>query len=183
MGIAPQIDHLRFLSSAGLLIASAKVYRATFTNAEIKAIPSDPLQIAPAPSITGKYISPLLIEFRLDASAGLYTNIGAAAWSWCGLDLGTSPTTITNTTSYLINDVAKTEAGLTEFFGSASINTTLFVPIHRPDVDWLVINDTFTATNSLYNKPLTYYMADHTGDFTGGNAANTLTVTSFYLEL
>lgn len=61
-------------------ITGSSIFQATITlnNAQIKALPSTPVEILPAPG-EGKVILPIGMVFVLDCSAGAYDNVANAS--------------------------------------------------------------------------------------------------------
>lgn len=175
--MVPFVDALRFTSGTEL-----KCDIIPLTNAQIKALPSAPFTLVAAPG-SGRMIQPLFAEIKIDASAGLYGNVDAAAF--LSLQI-----TGHDRSSYVANDATLTPAAvdMDSLFGSASINGAWLTPLVRPDPGWWLLSEAFNGyPGDLLNAPL-QLVVDNSGggspvDFTGGHASNSGLVTVFYLVL
>lgn len=129
----------------------------TLTNAQIKALPTTSIDLANAPG-AGKRIVPIIVDFVVNTSAGLYTNLDVA--SYLAVAIGG-----VNLAYYLDG---------TNFLGTVlgSLHSTLIPPDYALHTD----------VTPLINAPL-QLVADNggLGDFTDGNTANTMVVTSYYV--
>lgn len=183
MGSAPQIDWLRFLFGS-TLVGELHVYQTDLTNAQIKALPTEPIDISPnAPS--AKYCLPVFSCIKINATAGLYTNIDANCYGWIGVRLGTSPELVALQTSYIANDPgAAALDDVTQLLGSATLNEAWMSKFQLFHSDWGLLCNVVQNIGALYAKPLALtFINGSAGDFTGGNAANTGVVKVFYLVL
>jgi len=141
------------------LILSATV---TFTDAQIKAFPSNYLQVVAAPG-AGKYIMPVYATFKLDGTAGAYSNVNA-------------------------NNVFQFKRGTdyVPYTGEANlIYSWMWEDNSDVWVGFIMAFDTgYEDIGSLENKNISVGIDNiSTGDFTEGNAANTLKVTLYYIEV
>ena len=154
----------------------------TFTDAQIKALPTTPIDFGIAPG-SGFFNNVRACTYILDTAAGAYTNINA---TFCALS-------IINSTLVFgpINDSASTPT-LTLFnliFGVAhKVVYSPAMPYSEAYVspgfaDW-VINPVFDTAASLDNKQFRILVDNNgSGNFTGGNAANSLIVRlKYYVE-
>jgi len=136
------------------------------TDAQIKALPTTPVTIVAA--VVGKIIVPFLTVLQLDATAGAYANISAGAGQMfrtvCVTDKSVR---ILNTE--LLSGAAKECVFLASKFQLDAI---------PPTVPRLYVSPDDPA--ALTNQPLLLNSDNALGDFTGGNAANTLTCTTYY---
>jgi hypothetical protein len=130
----------------------------TLTNAQIKALPSTDVEIVPAPG-TGKVIQYVSVRASIDASAGDYTNVHADANFFLQYVGGTAFTLAAEDFWYHPGGPA-----LSGYFQSdESVGPGLY---NLSDYENRAI-----ATNANNSGQ---------GDFTGGNAANSLTITVWY---
>jgi hypothetical protein len=150
----------------------------SLTNAQIIALPTTGITLVSAPG-SGLIVRPFIVSLRSSFAAGAYTNVNAAA-DLTAL-LGTQ-----YVMSSMANDAAITNVGagttmLTSFLG-ANIQYAQLVPWnHTENVnEWgeLTVRKTLSAVE---NQALTLKVSNGgSGNFTGGNAANTLLVTTYY---
>jgi hypothetical protein len=143
-------------------------------NAQIKELPSTPLYLLPTPGI-GKVLQPILMF--LDSSIAVnYTNVG----STCSFALGNLPLVANDpaasslVTDMLANAISKYHAVSAGVPTKASVAQGSAVTTFgtNEQVDDLPLSMTvFNGDNN----------ADDLGDFTGGDDANTLTVTVLYM--
>lgn len=138
----------------------------TLTDAQIKALPTTPLTIVPA--VAGKIIVPIQVALQLDASAGAYTNISAGNANYIHWDIGGVFSNLTRNDLFL-NTATKRYAPLTtRVLNDAIPNAVLELYNQR------------VGEGSVVAAPLELKSLNAAGAFTGGNAANTLKVTTFY---
>lgn len=129
------------------------------TDAQIKALPSAPITLVPAPGV-GKIIYYLNGAWRLDNVAGAYTNVNS-------LGVALQVDTIT------AGDAAQIETYL------ANEDTSPYIfSANSTNAIWEAV-----LQSDLENKPLILTVTNGApgGDFTGGNAANTLSITIYYV--
>jgi hypothetical protein len=161
---------------AGLIKKST----ATLTDAQIKALPTTPITTLAAPGASLVNL-PLWWTLKADFSAGAYTNINAAAYAaieWAGIP--------TQASGYIANDAGSDPvlAGMTTFFGSATDWYHVLRPYQfqtEPSADEWGHFTSFLAIGNIDNEVLRLTINNGGGgNLTGGNAANTLTVTTYY---
>src|SRR5687767_13459334 len=136
------------------------VAKRTLNDAEIKAMPTAPYpEIIPAPG-AGKMISILKVIARL-VTAATYTN-GAN----------------TATMMLLVGDTQTTFATLPSFFDGV-VDYTTDMP---PYFDTPGTSAIYDLTAAFENQPVSAFISNGgSGNFTGGNAANTLEITVYYV--
>jgi hypothetical protein len=166
-----------------VLEAGLRIATVTLNNAQIKALPSGDVEVLPAPA-SGKRHVLVLSDWRLDSLAGAYTNIDPDAWAALSFNLGTSPAVYDDVSDYLANDssVSPAIAYLSTLFGAARVGHTQLGPMRQPDSNWfglaVVIGD------DCRDLPLLLHLDNNgAGNFTGGNVANTMTITTAYYEV
>lgn len=162
---------------ATIIVAPALV----LTNAQIKALPTTDIDVIAAPG-AGKRISLIAMDCVLDASAGAYTNIDLDGFLSAYIVDGSSYVDA----SYLGNDSTLPIADFTSAFGSAQIAHFALSPYMKaePVNGWGNMPQVHVWTTTPENQPLRLYIDNGgSGDLTGGNAANTLTVRTIYAVL
>lgn len=157
--------------------AAVQTTTVVVTDAQIKAATLS-VDVIPAQGV-GFAAFPLLVNVFGHFAAGAYANIDADAYGACrcnGWDL----------TSYLVNDSfgSSPMTGVDQLFGTAAVNYAAFAPYTNPDFDgWgsvAAVRPNIGA--ALNNNPLSFYVDNGgSGALTGGNAANTMTITAFYV--
>lgn len=160
-------------SGYGLLKATG-----TLTDAQVKALPTTPFALIAAPAV-GFYIDWHWIVLITKFAAGAYTNLNATYCIIAASVNGGAPSI------NIVNDSTTTPAltTLTRFVGAATRRVRLcpYVETVGPTGEMYVISSTADGTvgidamATLDNKALQLYADNNgSGDFTGGNAANTL---------
>ncbi len=164
------------VSSAG----GAPILRASasFTDAQIKALPTTALSIVSAPG-AGFMIVPIQYLILVNATAGAYANIHASS---TGLIQTTSTHVLMS--GYIANDASTTPAQsmMTALFGAAGKRNLTLIPDFSPVTPadgWSIFGDV-QVTSDIDNRDLELTVSNTGGDFTGGNAANTLKVITYY---
>jgi hypothetical protein len=152
------------------------------TNAQIKALPTTPVLIVAAPA-AGYTFEPIRADLYSSFAAGAYTNIDANAngtfWYGASYVSGFEPF------SYLANDASITNGSatrVTDFLGSTTKQRVRFVPyVDSEDLDDYGLMGRVVAQSSLTGKAIYFQIGNGgSGNFTGGNSANTLTVRVLY---
>jgi hypothetical protein len=137
----------------------------TLTDAQIKALPTSAVEVIPAPG-AGKYIVVLNTFVALNTSAGAYGNLSGAT---CKLFLNYS------VAEDPITQPADENSDL--FFGTAAVSYTPLATIGSNNA-WSFI------MNNLVNDAVELGLDNAgAGALTGGNAANTMTVTVVYIVI
>lgn len=170
----------RVTTAAGILLSGAPAgwllyNRVVFTNAQVLALPTTPLTVLP--TVAGSLIVPLKIMAQWNTIAGIYTNIDAAGY------LAFEVNSITFS-DFLGNDATTTPAltDLTTALGTAS-NPPWSFDAFRSTVDpasagWGAGPEEVSAAAG----PLQLFCNNGgSGNLTGGNAANSLTVDVWYV--
>ena len=169
---------------AGKLLAATR----TLTNNEIKALPTTPITVVNAPG-AGKFLQ--LISVSLTARiTGAYTNIDP---DWCGMALALGVAGGGRSSGYLANDSTTTPAlGQMDAFLGAVGNKLAGMGLYAESVpvsgaSGYVLYDYPTGpagTDDVEDFPLVLGVDNNgSGDFTGGNVANSLKVTVYYLPI
>jgi hypothetical protein len=137
------------------------------TDAQIKALPTTPIEIVPAPEI-GKLLRFIYGVIALDSTAGAYTNLGTAA-GYFAYDT----VLVFDQASLLFHESER------DFLGRAAKSQCSFPPF----TSWSAAQAAQVALNSggdLTNTNIGFTIDSSGGNFTGGNTANTMKVTAFY---
>lgn len=149
------------------LLQSATV---ELTDAQIKALPTTGIQIVAAPG-ENKLLLPVAAYIRgVTAAGGAYTNIGDIGWNliWEDGVFATSPLQPSFVGGENTDMIQQFLIPNTYVSGVATFSGLAFT------------GDAFDSTN-IINKPLVLKDSWNTGDYTAGNAANTLKVTVYYI--
>lgn len=150
--------------------------RVALTDAQIKALPTTAIALVAAPA-AGKRIQLVQACLIGDFTAGAYTNIGLVT-PWLALRLGAN-----DISTYIANDATATPAiaTLTSFL-SAALNQVTLTPLGLPtDNGWGVVP--YVADPQYATALSIRAINDAAGNFTGGNAANSLVVDVVYLVI
>lgn len=136
------------------------------TDAQIKALPTTAVTVVAA--IAGKLIVPFMVTLQLDATAGAYTNLSAGTGDRIRISgpLGRSFS--------VRNNVLLTPA---------EKRTTFLPPLGALDAAPNTSVEIYTNVDQdgdIEGTALTINAVNAAGDFTGGNALNEMTVTTFY---
>jgi hypothetical protein len=156
----------------------------TLTNAQIKALPTTAITLVDAPS-SGLWIKPFGATMRLTSTAGAYTNmnttystvaIQSSAGAWL-----VDPLVNDSTTSPTLTQVSGV-------FGNAhNVLVPFRVPFGTPQGgnNGYLVTDTHDYSGNLVTgvNGLAVVLAidnNGSGDLTGGNAANSMTIVVYY---
>lgn len=168
---------------SGKYVGEARVKTVTFsrTNAQVLALPSGASEILAA--VANRLYVPIWAVIISDFSAGAYTNVHAG-----GIVSSFPYLTVANDAENsslldpIINMTADGYTDFTDFFGASDLMITLARASKLSGVSGKVISNVQTLANAVGNLVLIVNNAGD-GNFTGGNAANTLTGTVGYLEV
>ena len=139
--------------------------RATLTDAQVKAVPTTPVTVIAAPG-AGKAIMILTAWMRLDARGGAYTNLTGLEVQ---LNYGAAALAPASAAYVEASQGAFADASAAHVLGSFDDQTG-----GSAFASWMA--EIATVTNS----PVTVFFSGTTGNLTGGNAANSLTVDVLY---
>lgn len=168
-------------TGAGWFVVSSyvKPFATTLTDAEIKALPTTPITVlAAAPS--GYRWVPSRFVLEMKATAGAYAAVDASAY--LNMQFGTSGPLASG---YLANDASTTPAlaDMDALFKSADNSTVELEPYMAqvsPESDEWGVMPEVVATGDLDGSAIRLVVNNgSSGNFTGGNSANTLTVTVY----
>lgn len=157
--------------------ASILFGQTTLTNAQILALPTTGVDLVATPG-ANRAILPIWGLLNMDASAGAYANINADGF----LFLQTSGNNLMS--NYVANVTAPSRTYLSTLLGATRFCVPLMAYCDTLETDqWGNLANPFARAN-LENRSL-QIKADNggSGDFTGGNAANTCVVTVLYIDL
>jgi hypothetical protein len=171
-GLTPASDSVQ----VGWVLRKQRV----LTNAEVKALPTTPITVVAAAG-AGKLLIPFFGLWSADTLAGAYTNIAATA----SFSIKYADTTLCST--FIVNAAGIT-GGATDNVTQLLGNTRLTrMPLQQYfDVDtagnWgLIAARTTTAAGGINSALQVKFDNAAAGALTGGNNANTLTVTLYYV--
>ena len=157
--------------SGGLL----QIITVTLNNEDIKALPTTPIQIVPAPGL-GRYVLPIAANVILNNSAGAYTNVSPNTNSW---NIGWQGSSLWYASGQLVSN-ALGAANASPIYGDFMFPGTLRTG--TGDFAGELVTTMFNQPlNSIENLPLVI-KDDWNGNtnYTGGNVSNTMKVTTLY---
>jgi hypothetical protein len=138
----------------------------TLTDAQIKALPTTPIEIVAAPG-TNKMISVLMAVANWSVSAGAYTNQDGDTRFYLQYEGGAGSATVMSKTP------TATDNRTYNLIGGALIDSA---------APWAGnVESDGINTSQISNKKVEAFLDNGGGDLTGGNAANTLKVTVYYV--
>lgn len=153
------------------------------TDAQIKALPTTRIQVVAAPGANRRinfHSGTLVGSF----TAGAYTNVNADAWGGFALNSGAI-----DVSAYFPNDTGPTPdlTKVSDFFAHAFNAIALFPPFLSPDsggtaaAGWGAIALVGGDYSGFRNTALELHIDNAAaGNFTGGNAANSMIITVEY---
>jgi hypothetical protein len=165
-------------------MAAIRLVTITLSDAQIKALGAGTPVTAIVQGGAGVMGIPLFGCLTTNFAAGAYTNIDAAAWF--GILIASTPPV--DLLSYIPNDTLITTGSttrLTDLLGSTTPKRQLFTPTaDTEDVDeWGPLTRSHPRTDTDNATVVIKVDNNGAGAFTGGNAANTATITLGYLLL
>lgn len=156
-------------------IATLRTDTVILDDAQIKALPTSMVEVIPAPG-SGKMIQFIGALWQADVRQGLYENINENCF---GRFLLASGFRSGSEVSSLYDE--NVSAALCGF---ESINLVQFIPNQRAHSSGTPIYAYMIGPKQdAENRPLVILFDNGGADFTGGNAANTLKVTVWYVEV
>ncbi len=153
----------------------------SLTNAQIKALPTTGIQVV-APQGAGMVANPIAVFYRFKFSGGAYTNINT---TYADLRIQWQSPAYAYAAGYIVNDNS-TSPGLgdiSSIFGNAQDRFVATAPLAGADSGYVVTSgqSIVVQTSGVSNQGLYVGMDNNgSGNLTGGNAANSLTVTILY---
>ena len=156
--------------------------KAVLTDAQVKALPTSPVIVVPAPG-TGKLLIPLFGILHNRFTAGAYTGVPTPA-EYPYIFLGTGIDTLLYTSMVQSDpDSNPPDNEATYFFNAVEWLWSLTqYSKTSPDPSYGTLPPNFRPTNTI-NQPIYMQVGDFSADLTGGNPANTLTVHLYYVLL
>jgi hypothetical protein len=159
----------------------------TLTNAQIKALPTTPITLIAAPG-SGYIIKLLAATVVVNTTAGAYTNIDT---TYCAVPQFSHVSGgLWLATPAAINDDSLTTdmTYATTVLGSTAKRVLhCVVPVQvaadqgsTSGAEGIVFSNVTNAASDFENLPVLLDAYNGSGDFTGGNAANTMRVTAYY---
>lgn len=155
--------YLGYRFSAGPVLKTAQV---SLSDAQIKALPTTPIQIVAAPGSAGKYIVVIKGSWKATTTSGAYTNINGTL-AKLRLVYGAN---VTNASYEVADTGSPTE--FTGLLGTAGVKITFLhnwkeLPENFSNIDNLAVSVSIDNNGS--------------GNLTGGHSSNSLVVTFIYL--
>ncbi len=154
---------------------------ATLTNAEVLALPTTPIDIVPAPG--PKFLLGLVRAWMIFPSGVAYTNVSPDGYA--NLNVNGNPLSA-YTSSYLPGDSGLAITDFPDFFGAPG---DVLYPFTAPyEEDRGAVNGWGTIANTRplspdVNQPLSLVVTNPLGDFTGGDPANKLQITTLFTKI
>ncbi len=170
-------DHLMSNASGAVVPGLRVTEPIVILNSDILTLPTTPIELVPTPG-ANKIINFVMALGLLNSNAGAYTNIDAGGYSYIQYGSGTQ---IGN---FLANDstLVPPRAYLSNLFGAAGKGYIQFLPyVDTVETSlWGNLSIPLAASGST-NFPLELIWNNGgSGNLTGGNGANTLTIVVYY---
>jgi hypothetical protein len=158
--------------SSPILVASV-----VLDDTDIKALPSGDFTLIAAPA-AGLRIVPLLFDLELDTAAGAYTNVDDGSSGICQVGG-------VNVSSYLPDNTGPSGSRLKDALTAVQISQATLLPYVIADIvaGWGLVPLVRDVAAMVAAALVLHVDNNGAGDFTGGNAANTLTINIPYLVL
>lgn len=150
-------------------VVRVAAFSQTFTDAQIKAMPVTPVSLTHLPAVTGKQWVIVKGKWRANTAVAAYTNIDPTLHQ-LRLVYGNNIWAAT----YQVSD--DSGSGLTEVTDLLGVASVRSVPMHNWDTQPIVVAN-------AEGLDVRISMNSASGALTGGNAANTLTVSGIALLL
>jgi hypothetical protein len=149
----------------------------SLTDAQIKALPTTSIEVVADPG-AGKYLVPIMATMEFTLTGGFYTNVTGNTSAQ-----GASDIVVTWGANYLN---AFRAVPLVDVGGSHGTQRTSICLPEQPKSAPIVVADglwanTYGGLPAHSGQKNFMVSADNTGNFTGGGAANKLTVTVYYV--
>lgn len=160
------------LAEGGILKGTTTV----LTDAQIKALPTTAVSLTGAPG-TNNRIVPVFADCVTNFTAGAYTNINADGQIFAALE-----NQETGYLSFIPNDSRIPITYLDTLLSASARHFVLGQFFYaEPAFGWGNLPSLDAVTAASYNVPFQLFADNNgSGNFTGGNAANTWTITPYY---
>lgn len=170
---------LKFLSTVGETIGDPVV----LTDGDIKPLPTTPFELVAA-ALTGRMLIPVgAVLISSIESGGAYTNIDSAAGTHPRIWIGSNDGAGLRTT-LIANAVNDGVASLTELLATVGQRIAIcWIQSQVPFATTSLANVVTAALSDVQEVNIAIGATNAGGNFTGGNALNTLTVFPIYLDI
>lgn len=150
----------------------------TLTDAQVKALPTTPIQIIP-PQGSGKRIRLFGASYRAKIGSGAYTNIDPAAYL-----VLSAPSEAVWVSGVVPNDISVSFTYLTTLLGTAQYSVADLLPYAHastPAADWGPIPQVNIPNINYDNVAVQLILNNNgAGNLTGGNVLNSFVVTAYF---